>query len=278
MKKRRRLKIILSISFIIFISYMVWGNATMTTSYYQIIDSNIPTEFSNFKIIQISDFHNIKTKKSLIKKIKNEEPNVIFITGDLIDSYNTNIDKAIVLIESLKDIAPIYYVTGNHESRKEEYLELKRKLQELEVIVLNDEITQLRHNEAIIELVGINDPNIDINDYKDDKTKVNDVLKALNLDSDSYKILLSHRPELFDVYSNYNIDLVFSGHAHGGQFVFPLIGGIYAPNQGLFPKYTNGLYEKNNTSMIVSRGLGNSIIPIRFNNRAELVVVTLNKE
>ena len=94
--------------------------------------------------------------------------------------------------------------------------------------------------------------------------------------NEEYTILLSHRPELFDIYSECEVDLVFSGHAHGGQFQFPLVGGLVAPNQGLFPEYDAGVYEKNNTCMIVSRGLGNSIIPIRIGNRPEIVVAELH--
>ena len=90
-----------------------------------------------------------------------------------------------------------------------------------------------------------------------------------------YTILLSHRPELFDLYVETEMDLVFSGHAHGGQFRLPFVGGLVAPNQGFFPKYDAGQFNEENTTMIVSRGVGNSIIPIRFNNRPEIVLVTL---
>ena len=90
-----------------------------------------------------------------------------------------------------------------------------------------------------------------------------------------YTLLLSHRPELFDVYSGCGVDLVLAGHAHGGQFRLPLVGGLIAPNQGLFPRYDAGLYTSGSTSMVVSRGLGNSVIPLRFNNRPEVVLVEL---
>jgi len=100
-------------------------------------------------------------------------------------------------------------------------------------------------------------------------------LKALLIEDSTYTVLLSHRPELFDVYADNNIDLVLSGHAHGGQVRLPFIDGLAAPNQGLFPQYSEGVHENNRTKMVVSRGLGNSIFPIRINNRPELVVFTL---
>ena len=101
-------------------------------------------------------------------------------------------------------------------------------------------------------------------------------LQALKGDKDAYTILLSHRPELFDIYVKSGVDLVLSGHAHGGQFRLPFLGGLVAPNQGLFPEYDSGLYTSGNTNMIVSRGIGNSIIPIRFNNRPEVVLLELD--
>ena len=103
-------------------------------------------------------------------------------------------------------------------------------------------------------------------------------LNSLIDDNNNYMILLSHRPELFETYVCCGVDLVLSGHTHGGQFRLPFIEGLVAPNQGLFPKYDSGLYTDRITNMVVSRGLGNSIIPFRFNNRPEVVLVELNTE
>ena len=103
-------------------------------------------------------------------------------------------------------------------------------------------------------------------------------LKALVDKDDGFTLLLSHRPELFEVYVTCNADLVLSGHAHGGQFRLPFIGGLAAPNQGLFPKYDAGLFSEGKTKMIVSRGIGNSIFPFRFNNRPEVVLIELQTD
>ncbi|MBQ6936698.1 MAG: metallophosphoesterase, partial [Clostridia bacterium] len=104
-----------------------------------------------------------------------------------------------------------------------------------------------------------------------------EIVEAINNldDENCFSILLSHHPELFPEYSSTNVDLVFSGHAHGGQFRLPFIGGIIAPEQGLFPEFDAGVFNENNTTMVVSRGLGNSIIPVRINNSPEVVVVTI---
>ena len=114
--------------------------------------------------------------------------------------------------------------------------------------------------------------------YEDDNNKINYELTISDYDKNKYSILLSHRPELFETYVDNNINLVFTGHAHGGQIRIPFIGGIIAPNQGLFPKYTSGIFTKNETNMIVSRGIGNSLFPFRINNNPELVIVELNNK
>lgn len=148
------------------------------------------------------------------------------------------------------------------------------------VVVLEDKAIPLENDGEKITLIGLSDPDFTIRGDAFGEvpamtsTKLRNLMDAKN----GYTILLSHRPELFETYVDCDVDLVLSGHAHGGQFRLPFIGGLIAPNQGLFPKYDAGLYTDNNTNMIVSRGLGNSIIPLRFNNRPEIVLVELNTE
>ena len=103
-------------------------------------------------------------------------------------------------------------------------------------------------------------------------------LEELHTEDDVFTILLSHRPELFDIYADHGMDLILSGHAHGGQFRLPFIGGLVAPNQGLFPEYDAGIYTEGNTNMLVSRGVGNSILPFRINNRPEVILIELQAE
>ena len=116
--------------------------------------------------------------------------------------------------------------------------------------------------------------------YKAADEELQKQINAVNeaVQNGNFTILLSHRPELFEVYADNKMDLVLSGHAHGGQFRLPFVGGLVAPNQGLFPKYDAGLYTEENTNMIVSRGIGNSILPFRFNNRPEVILIELESE
>ena len=145
------------------------------------------------------------------------------------------------------------------------------------VKVLHDEVISINKNGDSMQLIGLDDPDfVDVG-----KTVQESILKTKLGDlelKEGFRILLSHRPELFDAYTSTNMDLVLSGHAHGGQFRVPFIGGIVAPDQGLLPKYDAGVFTENGTTMVVSRGVGNSIIPIRLNNRPEIVIVKLKSE
>lgn len=242
-------------------------------------NSKIPASFDGYKILQISDLHNAefgKNQKTLIEKTKEIDPDIIFITGDLIDSYNTNIDISMKYIDGITDIAPIYFIPGNHESRIESYNELCDRLTSSGVKILNNKNVFIQKDSSSIGLIGLDDPAFIQTSNQDELFKKLLVDLSKDMDSD-FKMLLSHRPEKLVDYKDAKVDLVFSGHAHGGQFRIPFVGGLLAPNQGFFPKYTSGIYKEDNTSMIVSRGLGNSIFPFRINNSPELVVVTLEK-
>ncbi len=276
--------LILSLLFllIVIIIYLYFENNYIKITNIDIVDSKIPSEFKDFTIVHISDLHNKqfgKNQKNIISKINKISPDIIVITGDLISSYSTNLDIAIDFINNAIKVAPIYYVNGNHESRlPEDYNSLKSQMKSAGVNILENSYSSISKENSKINIIGINDPSFDalqLYGYTDQQIISKDLEKLTN-NSDEYTILLSHRPELFDTYCSYNINLVFAGHAHGGQIRLPFIGGVIAPNQGFFPQYTSGLYQKGNTNMIVSRGLGNSAFPFRINNRPEIVVVKLS--
>lgn len=267
---------------LLFSSWIWWGNTALEVNEYEMISNRIPEAFSGFRIAQISDLHNVQFgegNEGLLSLLAQTDPDIIVITGDLIDSRHTDIEIALEFCESAIEIAPVYYVTGNHEARVTEYEDLKNGLEENGIMILENEKVQLGRDEEYITLMGIQDPSF-TTDYLfgEAESVAAATLSELQNESDRYTVLLSHRPELFDVYVDSQIDLVFSGHAHGGQFRLPFIGGLVAPNQGFFPEYDAGLSSKENTTMVVSRGVGNSIIPLRFNNRPEIVVVELIRQ
>ena len=253
----------------------------MEVNEYTVTSDRLPDTFDGFRIAQISDLHNAEFGENntvLLALLRQSQPDLIVITGDLVDSRHTDLEIALRFAQAAAEIAPCYYVSGNHEARILEYPALKEGLEAAGVTVLENQRLELERNGKNITLLGVDDPSFQT-DYLmgDAATVMAGVLRELITD-DSYTILLSHRPELFDLYAESGVDLIFSGHAHGGQFRLPFLGGLVAPNQGLFPEYDAGLYTAGTTNMLVSRGIGNSIIPLRFNNPPEIVVVSLHSE
>ena len=277
--KNRTTIILVMLLISIMVSWVIWGNLSVETTKLTVTSKYLTEEFYKFSIAHISDLHNAeygKNNEKLIDILEAESPNIIAITGDLIDSNHTNLEVALSFAQQAVKIAPCYFVTGNHEAWiGSQYEELKTSLQNTGITVLQDEAIELNYGDVCIQLIGLNDPDFSERDRLLSESILEAKLSQVNI-SDGFTILLSHRPEYFNVYQNKNIDLVLSGHAHGGQFRLPLGGGVIAPGQGLFPKYDAGAYTENGTTMIVSRGIGNSIIPVRINNPPEIVIIELN--
>ncbi|WP_106404278.1 metallophosphoesterase [Clostridium nigeriense] len=285
MKERKiRMNTLISIFLfiVICIIFFTWQNNSIVISKYEYKNSDIPFEFNDFNIVQISDLHNKvfgKEQSKLLEKVKDLSPDIIVVTGDMIDRRRYNLENAMYFIEEAIKIAPVYYVSGNHEAWSEKYSEIKKRLIDTGVYVLDDETVKINKDNSSINILGLSDPAFITSSYIDE-TNTSNMEECLNSYSkiEGFKILLSHRPELLDLYSKNDIDLVFSGHAHGGQVRIPFLGGIIAPNQGFFPKYTSGSYNSNKTTMFVSRGLGNSLFPLRVFNRPEIISVTLESK
>ena len=262
--------------------WTLWGNTALEINEYEILSDRIPQGFDEFRIAQVSDLHNAEFGEEnwkLIKMLSQTDPDIIVLTGDLIDSRQTDLDVALEFAWQAGKIARVYYVSGNHEARVPEYEDLKNGLVKAGAVILENQKVQITREGESITLMGIDDPSFQENYlFGDAEGVAKQAISDLQDASDGYTILLSHRPERFDTYVDSGVDLVFSGHAHGGQFRLPFVGGLVAPNQGLFPKYDAGQFDEENTTMIVSRGVGNSIIPIRFNNRPEIVVAQLKSQ
>lgn len=272
---KKRFAAVFCIALLLLCGWLWYGNIHVEVSEYEIV-ADIPAFFDNFTIVQLSDLHNAQLgedNKNVFDRLKTIDADIIVMTGDMIDSRNTKVDVALEFAKEAIKIAPCYYVTGNHEARVSyqggEYESFKSALIDLGVRVLENESCTIEKGEDKISLVGINDTGFDLN------TRIDYLLKEAMSEGDNYKILLAHRPEYFDLYEG--AQLIFAGHAHGGQIRLPFIGGLFAPGQGILPKYDGGVYEKDGKSMVVSRGLGNSLFPVRVNNMPEIVVVKLKK-
>lgn len=261
------------------IPYLLWANAALTVSHVEL--DLLPGEGS-FTIAQVSDLHNAEFgggNRELLAILEEAEPDLIAITGDLIDSRRTDPAPALAFLEGAVELAPVCYVTGNHEFRAyDAYQDLKSQMEELGVIVLENESMVLE--EVPLRVIGLDDPSFGVR--SDPSATPEQILQgALTAlapqagEEDLRTVLLAHRPEYVELYAQHGADLVLSGHAHGGQVRLPGVGGLYAPGQGFLPEYTSGLYQIGGTSLVVSRGLGNSLFPLRVNNRPEVVLVKL---
>ncbi|RKJ63945.1 metallophosphoesterase [Butyricicoccus sp. 1XD8-22] len=232
----------------------------------------VPKSFDGFRITQVSDLHDAvfgDRQEKLIEKVRATNPDVVFITGDLIDSNRYDLEQSLDAVRAFVQIADVYYVIGNHEVAINQIDEIYGELKKLGVIILPNITSTIERNGEILNIIGIEDP---LNGHE--TQFMLDVARSIEKES-TLQILLAHRPEYFETYVTNDIDMVFSGHAHGGQVRIPFVGGLIAPGQGFLPTYTAGSYIEDDTTMFVSRGLGNSGVPFRIFNLPEIVVVEL---
>ena len=278
---KRALCVILTL-FVAFSIVTVWGNITLSIEKFNIETEKLDVE-GGYKIAHISDYHNTYNKflnDAVLLSLKEEKPDVIFLTGDLVDCRKTDIEKGIDFVTKIIEIAPVYYVTGNHECNisidsQSAFDNMIEDLEELGAEVLRGEASEIvLPNKEKINVFGIDDPYFHCGSASEIKYATDSLCSFLEVNKKEFNILLAHHPEQIEIYSQYGFDLVYSGHAHGGQG--RLLGlGFIAPDQGFFPKYTSGLYKENATTLIVSRGIGNSIAPVRIFDRSHLIYTIL---
>lgn len=237
------------------------------------------------RIVQLSDLHS-KPFKKVLKKIDEIKPDIICITGDYINDREKNKKKMLKYAKALVARAKVYYITGNHERRLENFDELMNGLAEVGFIVLLNRVSVYNDKGFEIDFLGLDENQANFDDYKARKKgtfeykDMSPYFKQLD-ELGGYKIVLSHYPENFEGvkemnYSQYDFDLQLSGHAHGGQFCLPFIGPVYSPGQGLKPKYAKDSFG-NRPKLIVSRGLGNAEFPFRLFNHPEINVINITK-
>ncbi len=301
---------------IVLILFCSYQNKHLETTYYTYKAEKLGAEFDGYRIVQISDLHNAKfgrNNQKLVDRIRECEPDIIVLTGDLVDSNHTNVDRAVQFVDEIVKLCPVYYVTGNHEYWLDtsEYEELMAGLTDAGVVILDDQVVEISRGDSKFRLVGLDDRSLSdgtlgtlLNDQagqkeepadnekshdmlqEDSEDKIQDVVQEIaennaqnvvheDSDESEFTVVLAHEPQYLSRYASTGVDLVLSGHAHGGQFRLPFVGGIVAPDQGFFPEYTAGEYYMDSTEMIVSRGLGNSVIPVRLFNYPEIVCVEL---
>lgn len=254
--------------------WIICENENLGVTEYKISSEEIPQSFSGFRIAQISDLHNAelgKNNKKIIDAVKKSNVDIIVITGDFFDSRNTDIGICLSLTEELVKIAPVYYINGNQEPRViDKYTTMIIEFKKLGVKVLENETVFITKNGEKITISGLYDVGYLM------KRDIDKQLSSFSVDKEYYNILLAHRPDFFKKYHDY--DLIITGHAHGGQIRIPFIGGLFVPDQGFFPEYDSGVYKNSTSTMVVSRGIGNSAFPIRVNNNPEVVIIELESK
>ncbi|GKU76316.1 metallophosphoesterase [Paenibacillus sp. L3-i20] len=262
--------------------FLHFENNAIGVTNFKISTNKLPSGAESFKIVQLSDLQSKqfgKNQKPLLEKVDRLDPDIIVVTGDLVDGNHYDEEASLSMMLGVAEIAPVYFIVGNHEFAVPSYPMLEKKLIDAGVIVLRNAHEVIPLGDGVIRLIGVDDPMF--NQEKDgdvDKIEahLDEAIEGLG-HPEAYTVLLSHRPELFDVYAQYNMDLSLTGHAHGGQIRIPFVGGMFAPGQGWWPKYFEGIHESGQSSMIVSRGLGNSSFSQRLFNRPEIVVVELKR-
>lgn len=248
---------------------------------YIIISEKLPESFSGFKIAHISDPHSVPAE-GVYDIISAAEPDIAVITGDLLNDDEKSTEKVDKMTEELTKICPTYFISGNHDLWRSDHKETFAEYEKLGAKFLDGKCEIISRSGENIALFGIPDPFSKV--PKEIKKNVEAAFSAAE-EFDGYKILLFHRANLFDDIKDYGYDLVLSGHMHGGQVRIPGIGGILAPSSALFsgkrmffPKYCSGVVTHKETTMIISRGIGNTLPLPRWGNPPEVGIVTLKRE
>lgn len=260
-----------------------WSNWSIQRTDVEVASQRLPQAFDRMRIVHVSDLHNAEfgpNNARLLHAIRRAAPDAIFITGDLVDSRQTRAEVAVRFVAAAARIAPVYYVPGNHESRLDECPQIEASLKRVGATVLANRSVRLARDGEYVRVAGVMDPAFTAPHARGLAASVmeRNLSCALRCTEDggrAFTLLLTHRPELLPVYAGCHIDVAFAGHAHGGQVRVPGVGGLFAPSQGVLPKLAEGVHVMGRTQLVVSRGLGPSVVPMRVNNRPELVVVDL---
>ncbi|WP_214785335.1 metallophosphoesterase [Exiguobacterium sp. s183] len=278
MKKRKSTFVLIALGFLLFTA--TYNGLTVQT--YEVISEKLSADES-LRIVLLSDLHSASygyKQSILIDQVRAQKPDLIVMPGDLIDRYRSP-EPAFELVEGLAGIAPMYFVTGNHEiDDSDDYIrhDAKNVFRSLGVTVLENEWEPITVNGIELVIGGLEDPlrTYAENIYGSWETDVTTAMQDFD-STNTFNLLLSHRAEMVDTYADLPFDLVLSGHAHGGQVRIPyLLNGLFAPDQGFFPKYAGGLYEHETFTHVIGRGFNYSFNVPRIYNPPEIVVIDVH--
>ena len=291
----RRFKIVTLLIVLILFVYLYFENTSLfIVQKNEIVSNKIDSNFDGYKILQLSDLHSREFGENnikLINKIYKIDPDIIVCTGDMMNSTEDDGHVFINLEKKISKDYPVYYIDGNHEQLVEYnnigvYDEFISSLKDLDVKVVKNTKIKLQKGSSYINMYGLiidlvyystksalKESNIEYTEDNFSKT-----INKETFENNKYNILLTHNPIYFEVYEKSGVDLILSGHVHGGIIRIPFKGGLLSPDQEWFPKYYHGLYTINDTNMIVSAGLGNDTVNFRIFNPFEMNLITLRSE
>lgn len=248
----------------------------LATTRYTVASARLPESFDGFTIVQLSDVHGAQFGEGnsrLLERVQSGNPDIIVLTGDLADEF-TDMDVIDSLLGALAEIAPVYYVSGNHEWAAGLLPELEELFEKHGITFLRNECVTLERGGESVVLAGVEDPN----GWRDmsEPDKIVEMIRKNH--GGAFTVLLGHRNYWAEEYPELPVDLIFCGHAHGGIIRLPLAGGLLGTGRVLFPDYVDGAHEVGQYTLIISRGIGQSPVAPRFLNNPEVVAVTLRSE
>ncbi len=272
MKKIRRLLALLAL-FALAAGFVYWQNFTLQVEPVELFFESLPPQFDGLRVAELSDLHGRSFGKNnvrLLRTLQKARPDMICICGDLFDE-KTDLTMLEPLLTGLTDIAPVYYVTGNHEWQVKNLREILQKMRGWGVTVLENEGRVLSRGGAEMVVAGVHDP---CGPY-DMKTPAALVRELRSAQGNDFILMLSHRNDELAMWSQLGVQLVLSGHCHGGVVRLPFVGGVFGTRRELFPEYDAGVYRQDGTTLFVSRGLGYTNVHFRLFNRPHVPIMIL---
>lgn len=274
--RRRKTAVLLVLTALLAAGFLLWGNCSLQTTETALVSPALPPAFDGLRIVELADLHGRvfgRGSRRLLAAVRRAEPDLICIDGDLFDEH-TDLAMLPPLLRGLCAIAPVYYVTGNHEWRVPGLRGILAQMRACGVTVLQDDWRVLRHGEDALIVAGTDDP-CGPAERKTPAELIADIRAEAG--EAAFLLLLAHRNDQLPQWSALGVQAVLAGHCHGGVVRLPFVGGLFGTDRRLFPAWDAGLYRQGETALYVSRGLGYTNVHFRLFNRPEVAVIVLRR-
>ncbi|MFR1621911.1 MAG: metallophosphoesterase [Oscillospiraceae bacterium] len=274
--RRRKTAVLLVLTALLAAGFLLWGNCSLQTTETALVSPALPPAFDGLRIVELADLHGRvfgRGSRRLLAAVRRAEPDLICIDGDLFDEH-TDLAMLPPLLRGLCAIAPVYYVTGNHEWRVPGLRGILAQMRACGVTVLQDDWRVLRRGEDALIVAGTDDPC----GPAERKTPA-ELIANIRAEAGeaAFLLLLTHRNDQLPQWSALGVQAVLAGHCHGGVVRLPFVGGLFGTDRRLFPAWDAGLYRQGETVLYVSRGLGYTNVHFRLFNRPEVAVIVLRR-